>query len=95
MGETSGSTHKMHLSFREDETRVKMQIVDLFHHKPDVYIRQLQVPMCISAIQLPSALFGEPPLDSGVVDNGDRPESTFAVKIKCHSKTLDRLKERK
>ena len=65
--------------------------------------------------QLPSGLFGEPPLDSGGVDVGDHPPnrransdiehhifayinavfgSTFAVQMKCYSKTLDCLKER-
>ena len=43
------------LSFREDKTRVKIQLVDLFHHKPDVYIRQLQVRMRIYAMNSPAA----------------------------------------
>ena len=58
------------LSFREEETKVKIQMVDLFHRKPDVYIRQLQVRKRISAInsptpQLPSGLFAEPPSGLG------------------------------
>ena len=56
IGETSGSTSKMHfiLSFRKDETQVKIQMFDIFHRKPDVYIRQLQVRMRISAINSPT-----------------------------------------
>ena len=60
------------LSFREDETKVKIQMVDLFLCKPDVYIRQQQVPMRISAINS-LRLFAEPPMDSGGADDGDRP----------------------
>ena len=43
------------LSFRKDETKVKIQMVDFFHRKPDVHIRQLQVRMRISAINSPAA----------------------------------------
>ena len=43
------------LSFREDETKVKIQMADLFLRKLDVYIRQLQVCMRISAINSPAA----------------------------------------
>ena len=42
------------LSFREDETKVKIQMVDLFRRKPDVYIRLLQVRTSISAINSPT-----------------------------------------
>ena len=42
------------LSFREDETKIKIQLVGLFLRKPDVYIRQLQVHMRISAINSPT-----------------------------------------
>ena len=41
------------LSFREDETKVKIRMFDLFRPK-DVYIRQLQVRMRISAINSPT-----------------------------------------
>ena len=37
------------LSFREDETKVKNQMFGIFLRKADVYIRQLQVRMRISA----------------------------------------------
>ena len=54
-------------------------MVDLFHRKPDVYIRQLQLCMRIIAINFPAAviqnLFVEPPLDPGGVDDRDRPKS--------------------
>ena len=36
---------------------VKIQMVDLFHGTPDVYIRQLQVRMRISGINSPAACF--------------------------------------
>ena len=42
-------------SFREDETKVKIQLVDSFHGKPDVYTKQLQVRMLISVINSPTA----------------------------------------
>ena len=42
------------LSFREDETKVKIQMFDLFRRKADVYIRQLQVRMLISPINSPT-----------------------------------------
>ena len=42
------------LSFREEETKVKIQMFDLFHRKADVYKRQLQVRMGISAINSPT-----------------------------------------
>ena len=45
----------MHFSFREDETKVKIQLVDLFHRKLDVYTKQLQVHMRISVINSPMA----------------------------------------
>ena len=53
---------------------MKKQMVDLFHRKPDVY-NSCQVRMRISAILTPQRLVAEPPLDSGGVDNGDRPKS--------------------
>ena len=45
------------LSFREDETKAKIQLIALFrrfHRKPDINIRQLQVRMRISAINSPT-----------------------------------------
>ena len=43
------------LTFREDETKVKIHLVDLFHRKRDVYTKQLQVHMRISVINSPTA----------------------------------------
>ena len=92
-------------------------MVNLFHRKPDVYIRQLQVCMCFSAINSPTPqqLVPGSSEDSGGVGDCGRPKTgriqtlnttflptsmpvfgyTFAVQIKCHSKTWDRFKERK
>ena len=61
---------------------MKIQMVDLLHRKLDVYIRQLQVRMPIFAItpKLPSGLFAEP-LDSGGVDDVDRPKSAGEFRL--------------
>ena len=82
-----------------------MQMVNLFLHKPDVYIRQLQVCMRISAINFPTpqrVQTMEIVQIGGQIQNTTfllKPMpvfgSTFAVQIKCHSKTLDRYKDRK
>ena len=97
---------------------VKIQMVDLFRRKPDVYIRQLQVRMRISVIIFPTPQRLVRGASSGLrgcrrwkTSNIGRRiqklnttfllrpmpvfDSTFAVQIKCHSKTLDRFKERK
>ena len=103
------------VSFREDETKVKMQLVDLFHCKTDVYTKQLQVRMLISVINSPAACSRSCLWTQGVSTtefvqnwraNSDIEHhnlltsmpvfgTTFAARIKCHSKTLDRFKERK
>ena len=106
------------LSFREDKTKVKIQMLDLFLRKADVYIRQLQVRMRISAINSPTPQRQVRGASSGLRGCRRRRSSKiggriqtlnttflltsmpifgskFAVQIKCHSKTLDRYKERR
>ena len=75
IGETSGSTRKMHFILQRRGNKGKIQMVDLFHHNPDVYIRQLQVRMPIAAINSPAACSRSLPLDLGGVDDGDRPKN--------------------
>ena len=72
------------LSFRKDQTKLKIQMVDLFLRKPDVYIRQLQVHMRISAINSPAACTRSVPLDSGGADDGDRPNRRANSEIEHH-----------
>ena len=64
-------------------------MVDLFRPKPDVYIRQLQVCMHISAINSPTPQRLVPGASSGLrgppgADDGDRPNRRANSEIEHH-----------